>query len=235
MRFAAAFIALWPFAAAADIVSASYADPTDIYGHGAVGGGEYAALEITLANGSVTRLSYPDAIFEDTAPRLADFDGDGAPEVLAVVSTFTGGARLQVFGVSDGKVTPLVASAPIGRRNRWHAVAGIADLDGNGLLEVAYVDRPHLAKILRIAEISNAGGEWTFTPKAALEGLTNHRIGEPHISGGIRECGSANEVITVNANWSRIMATGFDGEFSARDIGRYDGPSSLVAALECSN
>jgi hypothetical protein len=79
-----------------------------------------------------------------------------------------------------------VSSPPrrIGQRNRWLAPIGAADLDGDGRVEIAYVDRPHLARTLRVWR-SRPGG--TLTEIATATGLTNHRIGEAFITGGIRD------------------------------------------------
>lgn len=230
MRIAAALFALLPQVCAAEISTASYSGLTDVYGHGALAGGEYAALDVRLTDGRGWRISYENAVFEDVAPRLVDLDRDGSPEVITVVSTFDQGARVQVFDWVDGTIAPVAANAPIGRRNRWLAIAGIADFDGNGLMEVAFVDRPHLAKVLTFLEFDHRGKSWSVRPKAALEGHTNHRIGEALISGGIRSCDGVPEVVTASADWSRVLIT---RHYESRDIGPFKGTESLTAALEC--
>jgi hypothetical protein len=69
---------------------------------------------------------------------------------------------------------------------------------------------------------------------AALEGLTNHRIGESVIEGGLRECGDGPELVLADADWSRVMVVTMQGgTLSAREIGAYAGPESLSAALTC--
>ena len=79
----------------------------------------------------------------------------GAPEVIVVESSQSGGARLAVYGYDRGALRPVAATPEIGRRNRWLAPAGVADLNGDGQLDIAYVETPHLAGVLRI---------WTFSP-----------------------------------------------------------------------
>ncbi|MBE1292123.1 MAG: VCBS repeat-containing protein [Rhodobacteraceae bacterium] len=212
----------------AEITSARYTEETSRYAHGVLGDAiEYGTLELTLKDGKRLALSISqDRVFEDIAPRLVDMDGDGAPEVIVVESSQTGGARLAIYDE-----TGLRAATPhIGQRNRWLAPIGAADLDGDGHIEVAYIDRPHLAKTLRV---------WRFqdnklTQVASQTGLTNHRIGEDFISGGIRDCGDGPEMITVNANWSEVMATGFDGKtLSTRVLGPFKNQTSLKRALDC--
>lgn len=229
MRIALALCAaLVAGSAQAEILSAQYVDPTDIYGHGAIEGGEYAALEVTTDLG-VQRITWQGAVYEDTTPRLVDLDGDGNPEVVTVLSGFQVGASIQIFGERDGRVSPLAQTAPIGRSNRWLAIAGIADLDGDGVQEIAYVDRPHLAKTLRVISVQRVGDAWHLTDVAAREGLTNHKLGAPDIEGGIYDCGNGLEIFTADARWQRVIATRLEGRaLLSRDIGPYRGAESLT-------
>ena len=71
-------------------------------------------------------------------------------------------------------------------------------------------------------------------PLAALKGVTNHKIGERDIAGGIRDCGRGPEVIVANSNWTRVLAVTFDGKRAkARDIGPHQGRASFAKALAC--
>ena len=225
---AAFFGAAAAAAGARDITGASYSAPTTRYAHGVLGDDiEYGALELQFADGSSRRFTLPEnLVFEDTAPRLADVTGDGFPEVITVESALTLGARLTIWN-SDGRL----ASTPhIGRSNRWLAPVGAADLDGDGNIEIAYVDRPHLARILRIWRFENGG----LIEVARKSGLTNHQIGQDFITGGIRDCDGTPEIITVNTDWSRIIASRYDGVMiSSRNIGAFNGSPSVDRALAC--
>ena len=67
-----------------------------------------------------------------------------------------------------------------------------------------------------------------------MPGLTNHRIGEADIGGGIRDCGQGPEIITASADWSRVMATTLsNGVLKTRDVGRHVDRSSFATALAC--
>lgn len=243
---AALAVALAAQSVAADtILSATYADPTDRYPHNVLGDPlEWAAIEIEvgatvgqdggLFNGrrSLTyRIDLPeDRVFEDLEPRLWDLTGDGAPEVVVVLSQQDLGASLIVLGLQDDKPVQIAATPHIGQRFRWLAPLGAADFDDDGRIEVAYIDRPHLAKTLRIWEYTGEG----LVEDGSATGLTNHKIGEAFISGGVRRCGSEPEIITADANWTRIMASTFDGAtVLSRVIGDFTGPASLSAALSC--
>jgi hypothetical protein len=221
------------------IVAAWFEDPTTRYAHGVLGdaveAGTLAAQLDDFPNCITGRITLPETeVFEDLAPRLADLDGDGRAEIIVVQSHRDLGARLAVYGLTpDGQNLRLLAATPnIGQRNRWLAPIGAADLDGDGRVEIAYIDRPHLARTLRVWRY--AGG--TLTAIAAATGLTNHRIGEAFITGGIRDCGEGPEMITASADWSRIVATRLmpDATLRARDLGPFSA-SAAGAALACSN
>ncbi|MAM62574.1 VCBS repeat-containing protein [Maritimibacter sp. UBA3975] len=235
IRSTLAVLALAGAAQAKDVSGASYVEPTDAYGHGAVKNGEYAGLRIDYDDGSHNVIRFDGAVFEDTAPRLHDFDGDGTPEVVAVLSGFRVGAMVQIFDFDGEWARPIGNTQPIGQRHRWLAIAGIADFDGDGVDEVAYVDRPHLARILRLARVEMNGGKAVLTPVAAVEGVTNHLLGTPEIEGGVRHCaGTPPAILTANADWSRIVETIWDGAgLVSTEVGDYAGPESFAPYLEC--
>ena len=220
--------ALWPLAAEAEpIRAAGYAAPTDRYPHGALGDDlEWGALVLTVGE-QQRRFTLPEELaFEDTAPRLADLDGDGAPEVIVVESHSAQGARLAVWG-PGGRIA---ATAYIGTRFRWLAPLGAADLDGDGRVEIAYVETPHLGRTLRLVRLE--GGR--LVSLAALPGLTNHRFGDPGIQGGIALCPGGAVIVTADAGWQRILHTRWkDGRLTPRDAGPYTGPDSLAPERAC--
>lgn len=231
MRFAALILTalLWPMVSAAqNIIAARYTDPTDRYPHGVLGDRlEWGALELTLSNGSKRRIVLPrDRVFEDLEPRLADVDLDGDLEVISIESHQLQGARLAIYDASG-----LVAANPyIGTRFRWLAPVVIADLDEDGAIEIAYVDRPHLAKILRVWRFSDS----RLFQVASLQGVTNHKIGENFISGGLRDCGAGPEMVVASRNWGSIVSVQLNAtKLVARELGTFEGPQSFTTALAC--
>ncbi|MEO0701141.1 MAG: VCBS repeat-containing protein [Pseudomonadota bacterium] len=214
--------------AADTITAARYDDPTNRYPHAVLGDDiEFGALVLETDGGRTVRIVLPEtSVFEDVAPRLADLDGDGAPEVVTVESHQSRGARLAVYG-TDG----LIAATPhIGTRFRWLAPIGIADLDRDGAIEIAYIDRPHLARTLRVVRFADG----QLTEVGTSEGFTNHRIGEPDIGGGIRDCGEGPEMIVASRNWQTVMGVRFiAGVTLSRPLGPYTDRSSFAEALNC--
>lgn len=224
---------LWAGTAAAlEITGAAYDGPTDRYPHGVLGDDiEYDTLTVTLSDGRSLQAHYEATlVFEDTAPRLSDITGDGTPEVITVESHESEGARLVIWGLADGQLRQIARTPFIGTRFRWLAPAGAGDLDGDGHIEIAYIDRPHLAKTLRIWRYA----EGSFDEIAVLPGLTNHRIGEEYITGGLRDCGDGPELILADAGWRNLMAVtlGADGA-QARALGPFGGRASADRALTC--
>ncbi len=209
------------------ITAAQFTEPTTRYPHGVLGDNvEYGALAL-MVDGEILTVSLPpDRVFEDLAPRLMDIDLDGALEVMVVESQNQTGAQLAVYNALGEKIA---ATPHIGTRFRWLAPIGAADLDGDGYIEIAYIDRPHLAKTLRIWRFKDG----TLTEIASLPGLTNHKIGENFISGGIRDCGNGPQIIVTSADWSRIISVTYKSGWHMTNIGPLRKRNDLTKALTC--
>ncbi|MCT4610193.1 MAG: VCBS repeat-containing protein [Pelagimonas sp.] len=176
--------------------------------------------------GAISAYSLPDHVFEDIAPRLVDLNGDGLLDIVTVQSGFSQGARL--LAITTGEALKVSPTPYIGQRNRWLAPLGAADLDGDGAIEIAYVDRPHLAKTLRIWRYTDQG----LQQLASHPGVTNHRIGWDYIIGGIRTCGDQPEMIVASANWRELHALRFDGVVHTRVLGPHSN-GRLERAMRC--
>jgi hypothetical protein len=223
MRPVALLLALAAPAAAQDITSARLTHPTDRYDHGVLGDAlEWGGLEMTLKDGRRLQVTLPeDRVFEDTTARLGDFDGDGRPEVMVVETRIDRGASLAIYDARGERA----ATQPIGRTHRWLAPAGWGDFDGDGRVEIAYVDRPHLARELVFLRLSRK----TLTEIARAPGLTNHRIGMDNIPGQTRRCAGYDSLILASADWSRMIEASLtpDSRVVTRDLG----PLASAAAL----
>ena len=214
------------------VTAASYDTPTNRYAHGALGDPwEWGSLRVTRGACPPLQADLPRRlVFEDTRPRLQDLDHDGVPEILVVESHRDLGARLAIWAVRGDDLLRIAATPFIGRSHRWLAPLGAADLDGDGKVEIAYIDRPHLARTLRIWRFDRDG----LTQIAAAEGYTNHRFGQTEISGGIRDCGQGPEIVAANANWTALMALRLEGgQIAARALGSDTSAEGFAAALAC--
>jgi len=186
--------------------------PTDRYDHDVLGDlPPWSVLEVGAeacgacrhASESTWARLPEDLVFEDVTPRLWDVTGDGRPEIVVVESHVDKGARLAVWSFSDigADLTRLATTDFIGQANRWLAPAGIADFDGDGRVEIAYIDRPHLLGDLVFVRLE--GDRLVETSR--LPGLTNHRIGDDFIFGGLRDCGLGPELVLASQDWTRLI------------------------------
>lgn len=215
-----------PLHAADEIRSARFTEPTTRYDHGILGDAvEWGALELETPGGTIT-LRLPEThVFEDLAPRLVDVDGDGDSEVMVVETDRARGASLALYDAT-GRIA---ATPPIGQPYRWLAPLGAADLDGDGLVEIAYVDRPHLAKTLRIWRFERGA----LTELAAYEGVTNHRIGWDYIAGGIRDCGEGPEMVLASGDWKSLVTVRLEGGALVAETRGPWSQDAAQAALTC--
>jgi len=217
------------------INAAWYDGATSRYAHGVLGDAiESSELHVTTASGKKLSLKLDSQqVFEDIITRLADIDGDGKNEVITIRSHQNKGAQIAIYGIT--KTQPdrlsLIASTPyIGKPYRWLAPIGIADFNRDGNMDIAYIDRPHLAKRLRVWSYSPTG----LTQIAQQSGLTNHRIGDDFITGGVQRCGKETAMITLNSDWTRVMKTYFENDqLVSEDIGPYIASISTDPTLSC--
>lgn len=158
-----------------DIVAAWYAGPTTRYGHGVIGDAiEAASLVVRMNDGNTLSLQLSETeVFEDRYPRLADLDGDGTVEVVAIRSSVNAGASVTVYGIVDGALVERASTGFIGRANRWLNVAGIANFTGSGGKQIAFVRTPHIGGTLFIFAFRDGA----LVPVAHMEGFSNHAIG----------------------------------------------------------
>lgn len=159
--------------------SAWLIDPTSRYRHGALGD-EIEACGFLVRTPSGRALTYRlprNAVFEDRRVRLRDLTGDGVPEAVVIKATIDAGASVAIFRIQADRIVLFAEGPAIGRANRWLNLAGIADYDGDGRPDIAYVQTPHLAGIVRVFALR--GNRLRETGRKA--GYTNHIIGSRNL------------------------------------------------------
>ncbi len=157
-----------------DIAQAFLIEPTQRYRHGILGDDvEAGGLRVITTGGDT--LDYrlkSDSVFEDRRARLVDLDSDGRDEIVVVRSYLNAGAAVALFGVSGDSIVRVDEAPAIGRPNRWLNPAGVADFDGDNLIEIAYVETPHIGGTLKLLEFDQG--------RLRLEheefGFSNHAI-----------------------------------------------------------
>lgn len=158
-----------------EIGAAAYELPVERYGHFAAGRPhEYARLTARTAGGDTLSLTLgAEEVFEDVRPRLIRLAPDAPRQVLTIVSHRATGARLAVFGVVNGQLALLAQSDAIGTPMRWLNPVGVADLDGDGLAEIAAVVTPHIGGTLKVWRLEGT----RLVEVAALQDFSNHAYG----------------------------------------------------------
>ena len=212
----------------ADLISARLHTPTERYeARNADRRPDWAALELVDDQGLVLTIHLAaDEVFEDYEARLWDVDGDGDREAVVVVSHASKGARIAVYD-AEGLVAQ---SAAAGRPGLWRAPVGAGDLDGDGQVELAYVDRPMGLRALVFVRLDGT----RLVETGRVKGVTNLPRGARGLAGGLRDCGAAAggpEVVLFDAEARRIVAVR-PGDAAPRDLGRASW-AALAAALDC--
>ena len=159
-------------------IYAQYAEPTDRYGHGILGDRIEAGQLVVLRDGtSHVHTLETQYVYEDLRPRLVDVDGDGDPEIVTIRTHVGKGAGIMIYKIDGGALTEFAWVDEIGTSSRWLNIAALYDLDGDGTMELAWVQTPHIGGILKVARIT--AGELSVL--AQVSQFSNHAIGERNL------------------------------------------------------
>jgi len=209
-----------------NIASAWLIAPATRYPHFIIGGKyEPSGVRVKLASGKILTLMLgKDQVFEDRTARLADLNGDGRDEIIVVLTSVTKGASLAAYSVAGNQLVLMAKTPFIGQRFRWLNPAGIADYDGDGKLDVALVQMPHLVKRLEIWTLE--GGEFVRTQ--SINDVSNHRINSTNTamsaSRDFNGDGIADLAI-LSGDYTKVRVFSFAGG-QAKEIGRFPLPAA---------
>ena len=159
-------------------VYAQYAMPTDRYPHGILGDRVEGGQLVVVVAGVFYELTLEDIyVFEDIRPRLYDVDGDGELEFITLRTHVDLGGGITIYKIINEQLVEYAQIAEIGRSFRWVNVVTINDLDNDGIVEVAWIETPHIGGILKVAKIENG----TLQVIAETAQYSNHAIGEQNL------------------------------------------------------
>jgi len=157
------------------IASAWLEGPTRRYPHGVLGDDiEAHTVAAQLRNGRILRYRLDeDSVFEDRQARFVDINDDGEDELLVVRSYLDAGSAVTILAPGEGGLKIVAESEPIQLPNLWLNPVGVDDFDGDGEIEVALVETPHIGGVLRL--LSRKGRH--LVKKTYAFGFSNHAQG----------------------------------------------------------
>jgi len=186
-------------------VYAQYAMPTEKYAHGILGDKIEAEQLVVVVDSVFHDFKLPeDYVFEDIRPRLCDVDGDGKLEFITIRTNVSKGAGIAIYKVVGGQLVEYAYLPEIGTTHRWLNIVAINDLDNDGIVELAWIETPHIGGVLKVAKI-NTGTLKVIAEKAQY---SNHAIGERNLCLSVLTEQSGKKVFYV-PNQSRNKITGF--------------------------
>jgi hypothetical protein len=184
---------------------AQYAKPTTAYHHAILGDAIEGKQLVFVADSIFYEiLLEEDYVFEDIAPRIMDIDGDGRPEIITIRTHKSYGAGIAIYKAQENGLSEFARVKEIGTRFRWLNIVAIADLDNDGITELAWIETPHIGGTLKIAKIKKGILEvvdeaWQFS---------NHAIGERNLCLSVLSNFNRRKTIYV-PNQSRTKIVGF--------------------------
>ena len=195
-------------------VYAQYVSPTDRYMHGVLGDRIEAEGLVVVVDGVFYELQLDnDEVFEGIRPRLYDVDGDGALEFITIRSNLATGAGIAIYKIIDDRLMEYATVAEIGTANRWLNIVAIDDLDNDGVVELVWIQTPHIGGILKVAKIK----EGVLQILDETMQYSNHAIGERNLCLSVLANEFGQKLFYV-PNQSRDKIASFIFENNALDL-----------------
>ena len=157
---------------------AYYAMPTTDYRHGILGDRIEAKQLVVMVDGLFYQHTLPTGfVFEDIRPRIYDVNADGDWEFITIRTKTTAGAGIAIYKIINKKLVEYAFIRAIGKSNRWLNIVAIYDLDQDGIVELVWVQTPHIGGILKIAKIQPG----KLNVIAQKLQYSNHAIGQRNL------------------------------------------------------
>jgi hypothetical protein len=156
-----------------------------------------------------------DYVYEDIRPRLYDVDGDHELEVITIRTNVSKGAGIAIYKIEDGALVEYAHVPEIGAAYRWLNIAAIHDLDNDGIVELVWIETPHIGGTLMVAKIKSG----TLQVLAEKAQYSNHKIGDRNLCLSVLTEQSNKKVLYVpNQRRNKIVGFTFENnEFQAID------------------
>ena len=195
-------------------VYAQYAQPTEKYGHGILGDQIEAEQLVVVVDSVFYALTLPDEfVFEDISPRLYDVDGDDELEFVTIRTHVSQGAGIAIYKIRDKQLVEYASVPTIGTAHRWLNIVAINDLDNDGIVELVWIQTPHIGGILKIARIQSG----TLNVLDEKTPYSNHAIGERNLCLSVLTEQSGQKVFYV-PDQSRNKIVGFTFQNNTLDV-----------------
>lgn len=197
-------------------IYAQYSMPTDKYKHGILGDNiEATQLVVVVDNVFYEHTLTDNYVFEDLRPRLYDVDNDNILEFITIRSNVNSGAGIVIYKIVEKRLVEYSKVTEIGRSYRWLNIVTINDIDNDGVVELVWIETPHIGGILKVAKIS----EGTMKVLDSASKFSNHAIGERNLCLSVLTQSNINKVFYV-PNQSRDKIAGFT--FHSNKLQLYD-------------
>ena len=159
-------------------VYTQYTNPTERYNHRVMGDGVEGGALVVVVDSVFYEIELADNyVFEDVRPRLFDVDQDGQLEIITIRTETTQGAGIMIYKIINNQLEEYAYVPEIGQSNRWLNIVSINDLDEDGVVELAWIQTPHIGGILKVAKIQ--AGELTVLDE--LSEYSNHGYGDRNL------------------------------------------------------
>jgi len=186
-------------------VYAQYANPTTKYAHGVLGDKIEAEQLVVVANNTFYEYNLEsNYVYEDLRPRLYDVDQDGVLEIITIRSNLSEGAGIVIYKIVAEALIEYAYVEEIGTPNRWLNLVAIQDIDKDGIVELAWIQTPHIGGILKVAKFE----EGNLTVLSEVTGYSNHGLEERNLCLSVSTEESNSNIIYV-PNQSRNKIVGF--------------------------
>ena len=146
-----------------------------------------------------------------------------------VKSYQTTGAALALVAAVDGTLAVIAEGDPIGRPYRWLNPIGVGDFDGDGRIETAHVETPHIGGTLVLSRLERE----RLVSVRRVGGFSNHRMGSRELGLSVvldaDGDGVPDLVVPDNSRTSLRVVTFAGGSF--RELARIDLGAEITSSL----